>query len=334
MQHLALLHRVVQHQHLGFEEAGDLIFDVVTNGTPAQISAFLTAYAISGLSSAELAGFAARLRQEAVQVKSPVGNHIDTCGTGGGISSFNMSTAAAIIAAGAGAVVAKHGNRAVTGRFGSADVLETIGVHLCESADCASDHLDKIGFAFLFAPKFHPMLANVGPVRRELPFRTLFNVLGPLMNPAGAKRQIVGVWDPALLNLVGEALVKLDAEYTIVAHGEPGMDEISPVSTTQVRIIENGVMRSEEWNPATFGAQPTDLSAMLAGETAESNGQMLIESVTDVSSPKCTAVLPSAAVAITLAGLTKTWKDGYELARETVRLGKGAAKLERLRMPA
>ncbi|HLO99886.1 MAG TPA: hypothetical protein VK171_14925, partial [Fimbriimonas sp.] len=206
-----------------------------------------------------------------------------------------------------------------------------IGVHLCESADCATDSLNKIGFAFLFAPKFHPMLANVGPVRKELPFRTLFNVLGPLMNPAGAKRQIVGVWDPALLSLVGDALVKLEAEHAIVAHGEPGMDEISPISTTQVRIIENGEMRSEEWSPATFGAQPLDLSAMLAGDTAESNGQMLIEAVTDITSAKCQAVLPSAAVAITLAGITTSWKDGYEAAREAVRLGKGAAKLELLR---
>ncbi len=312
-------------------EANLLIEDVLRQGTPAQIASFLTVMAVKGPTTEELAGFAQRLREDAVPVSCHVKNHIDTCGTGGGVSSFNISTAAAIIAAAAGAVVAKHGNRAVTGRFGSADVLETIGVPITEDSQSASRRLEKLGFAFLFAPKFHPLAAKAAPIRKELPFRTIFNVLGPLLNPAHAKRQIVGVWDPALLGLVGEALCRLEAEFAIVVHGEPGLDEISPISTTQVRIIENGEMRREEWHPSTFGAQPIDMAALLAGETATENGEMLIQSISNIGSPKCMAVLPSAAVAVRLAGLADSWASGYELARETVRSGKAAAKLEQLR---
>ena len=312
-------------------EANLLIGAICNDGTPAQIGAFLTALAMKGIRVDELAGFAQRLRSDSVPVRCHVSNHIDTCGTGGGVSSFNISTAAAIIAAAAGAVVAKHGNRAVTGRCGSADVLEAIGVPICEEPESATRRLENLGFAFLFAPKFHPTAARVAPVRKELPFRTVFNMLGPLLNPAGAKRQIVGVWDPGLLNLVGEALIKLDAEFAIVVHGEPGLDEISPISITQVRIIENGEMRKEEWTPATFGARPADFSALLAGETPLENGQMLVDAISQIHSPKCLAVLPSAAVAVRLAGLADSWVTGYELARETVRCGKAAEKLEQLR---
>lgn len=334
MDQAALLHKLVQKENLSMPEANVLIGAIVNEGTPAQISAFLTALAVKGVGTEELAGFAQRLREDAVPVKSHVDNHIDTCGTGGGVSSFNISTAAAIIAAAAGAVVAKHGNRAVTGRFGSADVLEAIGVPICEEPESATRRLENYGFAFLFAPKFHPTAARIAPIRKELPFRTVFNLLGPLLNPAGAKRQIIGVWDPALLNIVGESLIRLESEFAIVAHGEPGLDEISPISTTQVRVIENGEMRREEWSPATFGAQSTDFSALLAGETSIENGNMLIQAVSDSSSPKCLAVLPSAAVAVRLAGLADSWPAAYELARETVRSGRAASKLEELRKDA
>lgn len=334
MDQAALLHKIVQKENLTMPEANVLIGAIVNEGTPAQMAAFLTALAVKGLQTDELAGFAQRLREDAVPVPCHVTNHIDTCGTGGGVSSFNISTAAAIIAAAAGAVVAKHGNRAVTGRFGSADVLEAIGVPICEEPESATRRLEQLGFAFLFAPKFHPTAARIAPIRKELPFRTVFNILGPLLNPAHAKRQIVGVWDPALLNIVGESLLRLEAEFAIVVHGEPGLDEISPISTTQVRVIENGEMRREEWTPATFGAKPVDFSALLAAETSIENGNMLIQAVSDIGSPKCQAVLPSAAVAVRLAGLANSWPSAYELARETVRSGKASDKLEQLRKDA
>jgi anthranilate phosphoribosyltransferase len=334
MDFAPLLSKIVNRRDLTVDEATAVMEHLAHQATPAESASVLTALNMKGIASSELAGFAKVLRAEAVPVVSPVENHIDTCGTGGGISSFNVSTAAAIIAAAAGAVVAKHGNRAVTGRCGSADVLEAIGIPLCESPDEASRRLRDTGFAFLFAPKFHPVGAKVGPIRKELPFRTVFNVLGPLLNPAGAKRQIVGVWEPALLDTVAEALVDLGAEFAIVAHGEPGMDEISPISTTQARIVENGTVRREEWTPETFGAQRVDLSALLAGETPVDNGQLLLEAVTQVESPKCLAVLPSAAVAVRLAGLASSWPDAYEVARETVRSGKSAAKIEQLKADA
>ena len=331
MDQLALLHKLVQKENLSMSEANLLMGAIITEGTPAQISAFLTALSMKGVQVEELAGFAQRLMDDAVPVHCHVTNHIDTCGTGGGVSSFNISTAAAIIAAAAGAVVAKHGNRAVTGRCGSADVLEAIGVPICEEPESAARRLENLGFAFLFAPKFHPTAGRVAPIRKELPFRTVFNMLGPLLNPAGAKRQIVGVWDPALLSLVAESLLKLGTNFAIVVHGEPGLDEISPISTTQVRIIEHGEIRKEEWTPATFGAKPADFSALLAGETPLENGEMLIESISEIHSAKCLAVLPSAAVAVRLAGLADSWVTGYELARETVRSGKASEKLEQLR---
>jgi anthranilate phosphoribosyltransferase len=329
-----LLGKVANREHLSLAEASSLMKSLIKDATPVQIGAALTALQMKGVTNDEIAGFARTLRADCVPVVSPVKNHIDTCGTGGGVSSFNVSTAAAIIAAGAGATVAKHGNRAITGRCGSADVLEAIGVPLCETPEDASRRLNELGFAFLFAPKFHPSGAKMGPIRKELPFRTVFNVLGPLLNPAGARRQIVGVWEPGLLSMVAEALVRLDTEFAIVVHGEPGMDEISPISVTQVRVVENGEVTREEWTPATFGAKPVDLSALLSGETPLDNGQLLEEAVTQVSSPKCLAVLPSAAVAVRLAGLADDWKGAYELALETVRSGASASKLERLKADA
>lgn len=331
MSQISLLNRIVQGITLTRSEAEQLFALLLEQGTDAQRAAFLTAYATKGVRSEELAGFAAQMRSHCIHVDSPVENHIDTCGTGGGISSFNISTAAALIAASAGAVVAKHGNRAVTGRCGSADVLESIGVPLCETQEEANSRLKALGFAFLFAPKFHPAAAKFGPIRKELPFRTVFNVLGPMLNPANAKRQIIGVWEPALLDLVAKTLVKLDSEFAIVAHGEPGMDEISPISTTQVRVIRDGDYTLEEWSPATFGAEPVQLTDVLSGQTPAENGAMLIESITEASSNRCRAVLPSAAVAVRLSGLADSWKDAYELAYETVRTGKSAKKLQQLR---
>ncbi len=331
MSQISLLNRIVQGVALTRGESESLFSELLESGTDAQKAAFLTAYAAKGVTPEELAGFVVQMRRHGIAVKSPVSNHIDTCGTGGGISSFNISTAAALIAAAAGAVVAKHGNRAVTGRCGSADVLESIGVPLCETPEIAAERLEKLGFAFLFAPKFHPAAAKFGPIRKELPFRTVFNLLGPLLNPANAKRQIIGVWEPALLDLLATALVQLESEFAIVVHGEPGMDEISPISTTRVRVVKDGDYRIEEWAPATFGAEPVTLGAVLAGQTPAENGEMLIESVTVAGSDRCRAVLPSAAVAVRLSGLADSWKGAYELAHETVKSGKGAEKLAQLR---
>jgi anthranilate phosphoribosyltransferase len=170
MDQAELLHKIVQRENLSMSEANVLIGDIVNEGTPAQISAFLTALAVKGIHGEELAGFAQRLREDAVKVPCHVDNHIDTCGTGGGVSTFNISTAAAIIAAGAGAVVAKHGNRAVTGRFGSADVLEAIGVPICEEPASASRRLEELGFAFLFAPSFIQRRAKSSPFEKNCLF--------------------------------------------------------------------------------------------------------------------------------------------------------------------
>jgi anthranilate phosphoribosyltransferase len=184
MEYGTLVLKVTRGENLSSDEASALIQSLTQGATDAQIAGALTALQMKGVTSDEITGFARQLRSDSIRVQSPVENHIDTCGTGGGVSSFNISTAAAIIAASAGAVVAKHGNRAVTGRFGSADVLESIGIPLCENANDANRRLQEIGFAFLFAPHFHPTLATVARVRRELPFRTVFNCLGPLLNPA------------------------------------------------------------------------------------------------------------------------------------------------------
>jgi anthranilate phosphoribosyltransferase len=294
----------------------------------AQVAAVCTAVRIKGATATELAGFASVLREQCTTPDHTLEDLVDTCGTGGGAPSFNISTSAAFIAAGAGVKIAKHGNRGVTSTCGSADVLETLGAKIQTDWDVLIEVLGATGVGFLFAQSYHPTMKNVNPARRALGFRTFFNQMGPLLNPLGAKRQLVGVYDPALAFAMAEAFMKLGSERVLVAHGDDGLDEISPVGPTRYALLWDGELSEGILTPQGFGLEPVDEDAVLPANNLEGNAALMREAVTNPDSPRCRAVLPSAACAIWISGLTPDRKSAAELAREAVRSGAAAGKLD------
>jgi anthranilate phosphoribosyltransferase len=281
----------------------------------------LVALRMKGVNAAELAGFAEVLREHAVSLSHGFPRLVDTCGTGGGPPTFNISTGTAIVAAAAGAKVAKHGNRAVTSKCGSADVLEALGVRLGGEPEQLLSTLENIGIVFLFAPNHHPAMKSVGPARKALGVRTVFNQLGPLANPAGAKRQLVGVYDPGLVRPMAEALVLLGSEHSFVVHGEGGLDEVSPCGSTMIAEVVGGEVREGVLTPQSFGLVALPNEALLPGTDAEANARILKEALTDHESLRAQALLPNAAVALLLAGVAMDLRDGAERAREAIKSG-------------
>jgi anthranilate phosphoribosyltransferase len=331
MEFSSLAQRLVAGHELAAEEAGALMRLMISGeATEGQIGAALAALACRGVTAAELASFAGEVRAHAAKVGSGSDALVDTCGTGGGIPSFNISTAAALIASASGVVIAKHGNRAVTSSCGSADVLEALGVRLGIEPEAALHLLESVGIVFLFAPAHHPALRHVGKVRKELGFRTVFNMIGPLANPAGAKRQLVGVYSADLVGLMAEALARLGIERAWVAHGTDGLDEISPCAPTAVAEADHGQVRTMTVAPQDFGLEPLDPSALAPGKDVNENAAILQEAVSDPDSPRFRAALPSAAAALYLADAAEDLRQAAELARDTVRAGKALAKLRQL----
>src|SRR2546427_6518716 len=261
---------LANRQSLSEEQTAE-VFAVVMSGdaTPAQIGGLLMGLRAKGETADELAGAARALRHAMVRVNAAHQHLVDTCGTGGGsVSTFNISTVAAFVASGAGAVVPKHGNRSYTSRCGSADVLEALGIRIVLDAANASRVLEEARVVFLFAPSFHPAMKHVGPVRRELGTPTLMNLVGPLANPAGVKRQVIGVAEPERAPIVAEALVRLGAEHALVVHGRVGMDEISPHGVTDVWEVKDGAVRSWEIDPERFRLGIKDVGHLQGGEPA------------------------------------------------------------------
>jgi anthranilate phosphoribosyltransferase len=284
--------------------------------TPAQLAAFLVALRMRGETVDELTGFAEAMRERVVRVEAPAGT-IDTCGTGGDHSgTFNISTAAAFVVAAAGVPVAKHGNRAITSKSGSADVLEALGVRTDHDGESAAVALRELGFAFLFAPAFHPAMRHAGPTRREIGVRTAFNLLGPITNPAGARRQVVGVGDPAAAPRIAEVLRALGTERALVVHGA-GVDEL-PLDGSGV-------------DPAALGLTVASLGA-LAGGTAAENASLL-EAILGGADrgPRRDVVLLNAAAAFVAAGRAPDLAGGVALAAATIDAGSARALLARLR---
>ncbi|MBI3722183.1 MAG: anthranilate phosphoribosyltransferase, partial [Fimbriimonas ginsengisoli] len=300
------------------QEAARELMRYLTSGEAgdAQIGAAAALLRLKCATAIELAGFASVIREQAL---APAHSHtdlVDTCGTGGGAPSFNLSTAAAFIASAAGVRIAKHGNRGVTSAYGSADVLETLGAKLQTDWPLLLEMLDKVGIGFLYAPSYHPGLRHVGPARKELGFRTVFNQLGPLANPLGAKRQLIGVYDPALAFPMAEALMLLGTERALLAHGEDGLDEVSPVAPTRFALLWDGELSEGILTPGGFGLTPVDEAMVRPGSSAEENANLLVQAVSDVDSGRCRAILPSAACAIWIAGLTPDRRSAADLARE------------------
>jgi anthranilate phosphoribosyltransferase len=328
------IRRLAGGESLSTEETADA-FGVVMRGeaTAAQMGALLRALRVKGETADEVAGGARALRDAMVRLPArDPDTLVDTCGTGGGVvRTFNISTAAALLAAGAGVRVAKHGNRSFTTRCGSADVLEALGVRIEMPVDAMRETLEHAGIVFMFAPLMHPAMRHVGPVRGELAIPTVMNILGPLANPAGAGRQVVGVADEGRLQVLAGALATLGSVHALVVHGEPGLDEISPLGATRVLEVREGTI--EEWtlDAREHGLYAPD-AAELAGATPEENARIIIGVLrNEITGGARAAVLLNAAAALYVAGKAARYSDALRLAEEALAAGAGMRALERLR---
>lgn len=302
--------------------------------SPLQVAALLGALRTRGEHTAEIVGFARVMRALSVKVPARSANLVDTCGTGGdspkhGYSTFNVSTAAAFIAAGAGAKVAKHGNRAMSSKCGSADVLEALGVNLGIGPEKIAACIDEIGIGFMFAQVHHPAMKNVGPIRRELKIRTIFNLLGPLTNPAGAQNQVIGVFDAKWLRPMAEVLNQLGTQHAIVAHAEDGLDEFSTCAPTHFVEVQNGVLSEGVVNPRELGCFCDD-PAKLQGGDANDNARIIRALLANANSPAADLACLNAAAVLKAAGLAQDFADGLEKSRAAIASGQALEKLERL----
>jgi anthranilate phosphoribosyltransferase len=300
-------------------------------GSESEAAAFLVAMRMKGESCAELAAAAEVMREHMVRWDPGCAGVLDTCGTGGdGTQTFNISTAVALVLAGAGVPVVKHGNRSVSSRSGSADVLAELGMHIEGNADFAHACLKKAGFAFCFAPRFHPALAHVAAVRRRLGVSTLFNCLGPLANPAGAPFQLLGVGRLAWLDLMAGALARLGTQRAFLVHAIDGLDEVSLSSPTLVREVRGHDVQSWEWRPDDFGLEPCRFDDLCAADAVES-ARMVIQVVDGVDGPARRVVLANAAAGLLITGLAATLPEGVRLAAAAIDSGRTRKVLDTLR---
>jgi anthranilate phosphoribosyltransferase len=298
--------------------------------TPAQVAGFLVALRAKGERTEEIVGLARVMRDRAARVTTSRSPLVDTCGTGGdGSGIFNISTAAAFVAAGAGMNVAKHGNRSASSQCGSADVLEALGVRIDISPEAVGRCLDEIGIGFCFAQTHHASMRHVAGPRRELGVRTVFNVLGPLTNPAGTTRQVLGVFEPGLTELLARVLRDLGSEHVMVVASGDGLDKVSPRGRTRVTELRDDAVRTYEVSPADFGLPEGDPSELVGGK-AEQNARMLKNVLDGAKGTTRDAVLMNAGCAIVVGGGATTLREGAALAAEAVDSGRAAAALEAL----
>jgi anthranilate phosphoribosyltransferase len=327
----AAIRKAVDGQHLGRDEMHDVFGEVMDGrATDVQKSALLIALRMKGETAEEITGAAMAMRERVTPLTVDRDRIIDTCGTGGdGRGTFNVSTIAALVAAGAGASVAKHGNRAVSSSCGSADVLAELGVNIDLDAQRMSDVLQRTGISFLFAPKLHPAMGAVAAIRRELGVRTIFNVLGPLTNPAFARRQVLGVYSLHLVEVVARVLLALGAEHALVVHSRDGLDEISISAATSVCEVRGGALRNYELTPEEIGVQRHSL-ADLAGGDARENARIAREILSGGNGARTEIVAANAGAALYISGAAKTIRDGVAMAREAIASGAAMTKLEEL----
>jgi len=322
---------ILEGKDLSFEQAQTLLDIIFTGEVPQlQIAAFLAAMRVKKAAVSELAGLASSLRNHAVKVETGLDNMVDTCGTGGAaMKTFNISTAAALVAAGAGVYVAKHGNRAITSTCGSADVLTALGVNIAPGPEKVAQCIRQAHIGFMFAPQFHPAMKHVQPVRQSLDFRTAFNILGPLANPARATAQVMGVSDESLMPRIAETLKVLGVRRAIVVHS-CGLDEISTMSPSNIIHLENGQFRDERLDPVYLGIPRADFNDLIGGE-AETNAHIVKDIITgSLNGPRKDIVVLNAAAAIMVAGLAKDFAEGIELADKSIHSGSAAKCLEQL----
>ena len=322
---------LLKGENLSFEQATSLL-DIVFEGEvpEAQIAAFLTAMRIKGPTAQEVAGLAMSLRSHAVKVESGIENLVDVVGTGGAaVKTFNVSTAAALVAAGAGVHVAKHGNRAITSKCGSADLLAELGVKIDPGPEVVAQCIREARVGFMFAPMFHPAMKYVQPIRKSLGFRTVFNILGPLANPAGVPSLVLGVAEEGLMQMMAEALNVLGARYAMVVHSE-GLDEISTASVTKIAELSGGKITHKELNPRDLGIEPADVEKLKVSD-AEASAKIVkdILSGKETGSAKDIVVL-NASAAIIAGGLAEDFASAIELANASISDGSAQGCLEKL----
>jgi anthranilate phosphoribosyltransferase len=325
------LGRLLDGHDLSREHAREVMSEIMRGeATQAQIGGLLVALRLKGETADEIAGCAEAMREHVLPVRPHRGDLVDVVGTGGdGANTFNISTAAALVAAAAGAAVAKHGNRAASSTTGSADVLEALGFTLEQPPERIAQSIDELGFGFLFAQAHHPAMRHAAPVRRELATRTVFNVLGPLTNPAGARALVLGVYSAALVPVLADALVRLDARRAFVVHGAGGLDELSPAGPNLVCEVDGGSIREYELDPVELGVPRCDPAELRGGDPA-TNAQALRDVLAGSGGGHRDAVLLNAAGGIAAAGHAADLREGLEVARETVDSGAAAARLDEL----
>ncbi len=318
----SMLQKLVRHEHLTVDESRQAMTLIMEGrASPVLMSAYLTALAMKGPTSEEITGAAMVMREKATRIEAAGRTVVDTCGTGGDHSgTFNISTAAALVAAGAGVAVAKHGNRGATSRSGSSDVLEALGVRIDIEPAVVASCIDQVGIGFLFAPKLHGAMRFAVPVRKELGIRTIFNVLGPLTNPAGARRQVLGVFDVHLVPLLAEVLRNLGTEHALVVHGSDGLDEITLGGATRVAEVRDGEIVLSEIEPGQFGLNRVDVGSLRVDGPQESAA--VIRGVLEGQhGPARDIVVLNAAAAIYVGGKAESLAEAVPMAAESVDSG-------------
>jgi len=324
--------KLIERRDLTKDEAEGAMKCIMSGeATPAQIGSFLTALRSKGESAEEITSFARVMREFAARINPKVdGILVDTCGTGGDkIKTFNISTAVALVAAAAGIPIAKHGNRSVTSKAGSADVLEALGVKIDLDPQKVERCIEEIGFGFMFAPIFHGAMKYATPVRQEIGIRTVFNILGPLTNPANAQAQVLGVYDRDLTGILANALVGLGVKHAMVVHGLDGLDEVSNLGMTQISEVKGGEVKTYTVEPKDFGfdrARPEDIK----GYDKDGNATLMIKLLNGSDGPRRNIVLMNSAAAMIVGGKASDFKEGVEVAKESIDSGKAYEKLRAL----
>ncbi len=326
---------LADHKDLVFEHAQQSMREIMTGeATPAQIGAFLTSLRMKGETVDEITAFAVAMREHSVRISPHVqGRIVDTCGTGGDLlKTFNVSTAAAFISSGAGVTIAKHGNRSVTSKCGSADVLEALGVNLDANPSTVEKTIEQIGIGFMFAPAFHPAMKNAIIPRREIGIRTVFNILGPLTNPANANAQVLGVYDPKLVESMAKVLQRLGLEEALVVHGIDGLDEISIVGQTKLSWLKDGQITSKTIVPQDMKLKVVRSNEISGYDVLQSARIMvnILNGVEKEESARRQMALANAAAALLVGGKVDDLTSGVELGSEVIESGKAYEKLRQL----
>ncbi len=325
------LRKITRQEDLDASETAQIINEIFSGSlTDAQIGAFMAALATKGETYEELAGAATAMRRKAIRIETPASTIVDTCGTGGdGAKTFNISTTTAFVVAGCGVTVAKHGNRSISSQCGSADLLEVLGMNLDLDPELVEEAVTDIGIGFLFAPKYHGAMRYAATARKEVAIRSIFNMLGPLTNPAAANCQILGVYAPELTEMFARALQKLGSRRVFVVHGHDGLDEISVCAPTRISELNDGRIQTYDISPEQFFGEPAESEALAGGDPAE-NADITLKILGGEKGPCRDVVLINAAAALVAAGKAEKLSDGITVAEYAIDSGAARDKLDAL----